>query len=106
MPRPIMVLDEDVSKALVKMARLDEITATLPGLDCGACGSPNCRALAEDIIRGLAFDTDCVVELRERVKTLAEQIVDLARKLPQSLSNGSRKEKELRLKKQMRGEGV
>ncbi len=94
LPRPIMVLDEDVSKALVKMARLDEITATLPGLDCGACGSPNCRALAEDIIRGLAFDTDCVVELRERVKTLAEQIVDLARKLPQSLSSGTSKEKE------------
>jgi len=91
-PRPIMVLDEDVSKALVKMARLDEITATLPGLDCGACGSPNCRALAEDIIRGLAFDTDCVVELRERVKTLAEQILDLARKLPQSMPGGPSKE--------------
>jgi hypothetical protein len=106
LPRPIMVLDEDVSKALVKMARLDEITATLPGLDCGACGSPNCRALAEDIIRGLAFDTDCVVELRERVKTLAEQIVDLARKLPQSLSNGSPKEKGPTPQKVDGGEGI
>jgi iron only hydrogenase large subunit-like protein len=105
-PRPIMVLDEDVSKALVKMARLDEITATLPGLDCGACGSPNCRALAEDIIRGLAFDTDCVVELRERVKTLAEQIVDLARKLPQSMPSGSPKEKELAPQGIDGGEGI
>ncbi len=93
LPRPIMVLDGDVSKALAKMERLDAITATLPGLDCGACGSPNCRALAEDIIRGLAFDTDCIVKLRERVKTLAEEILDLARKLPQSMANGSSKEK-------------
>ena len=93
MPRPIMVLDDDVSRALVKMERLDAITATLPGLDCGACGSPNCRALAEDIIKGQAFDTDCVIKLRERVKTLAEEILDLARKLPQSMANGSTNEK-------------
>jgi iron only hydrogenase large subunit-like protein len=85
-PRPIMALDEDVSKALVKMERIDAIAATLPGLDCGACGSPSCHALAEDIIRGVAFDTDCVIKLRERVKTLAEEILDLARKLPQTMA--------------------
>jgi iron only hydrogenase large subunit-like protein len=104
LPRPIMVLDEDVSKALVKMERLDTITDTLPGLDCGACGSPNCRALAEDIIRGLAFDTDCIVKLRERVKTLAEEILDLARKLPQSMANGSAKESEAAANRKTAGE--
>jgi len=86
LPRPIMILDDDVSRALVKMERIDQIAESLPGLDCGACGSPSCRALAEDIIRGIAFDTDCVVNLRERVKTLAEEILDLARKLPQTMS--------------------
>lgn len=86
-PRPIMALDDDVSKALVKMERIDAIAATLPGLDCGACGAPNCHALAEDIIRGVAFDTDCVIKLRERVKTLAEEILDLARKLPQTMAD-------------------
>jgi iron only hydrogenase large subunit-like protein len=85
-PRPIMVLDENVSEALKKMERIDAIATSLPGLDCGACGSPNCRALAEDIIRGLAFDTDCVIKLRERVKTLAEEILDLAKKLPQTIA--------------------
>jgi iron only hydrogenase large subunit-like protein len=93
-PRRIGVLDEDVSKALVKMERLDAITASLPGLDCGACGSPNCRALAEDIIRGAAFDTDCIIKLRERVKTLAEEILDLARKLPQTMGNEKSGKKE------------
>ena len=87
-PRPIMVLDEDMSRALEKMERLDALTKELPGLDCGACGSPSCRALAEDIVRGLAFDTDCIIKLRYRVKTLAEEILDLARKLPPAMSKG------------------
>jgi iron only hydrogenase large subunit-like protein len=90
-PRQIMTLDEDVSKALVKMERLDKITDGLPGLDCGACGSPSCRALAEDIIRGIAFETDCVINLRERVKTLAEAILDLARVVPPAMADSSKK---------------
>jgi iron only hydrogenase large subunit-like protein len=90
-PRPIMVLDEDMSKALIKMERLDEITKDLPGLDCGACGSPSCRALAEDIVRGFAFDTDCVIKLRGRVKMLAEELLDLTQKLPPAMSGSSKK---------------
>jgi len=82
MPRPIMTLDEDMAKALVKMERLDQITKELPGLDCGACGSPSCRALAEDIIRGIAFETDCVIKLRDRIKILAQEILYLARIVP------------------------
>ncbi len=91
-PRPIMVLDEDMSKALVKMERLDEITKDLPGLDCGACGSPSCRALAEDIVRGFAFNTNCVIKLRGRVKMLAEELLDLAQRLPPAMSGNSSKE--------------
>ena len=91
LPRPVMVLDDDVTKALVKMERLDAITKELPGMDCGACGSPSCRALAEDIIRGQAFDTDCIVKLRERVKTLAGEILDLAQKLPPAMSGNKDK---------------
>jgi iron only hydrogenase large subunit-like protein len=87
--RPIMVLDDDVSKALEKMERLDQITNELPGLDCGACGSPSCRALAEDIVRELALETDCVIKLREKVKMLAEEILDLTRIVPPSMSDTS-----------------
>ena len=88
-----MTLDEDVSQALIKMERLDRITNELPGLDCGACGSPSCRALAEDIIRGIAFESDCVIKLREKVKTLAEEILDLARIVPPAMSDALKKEK-------------
>jgi Na+-translocating ferredoxin:NAD+ oxidoreductase RNF subunit RnfB len=86
-----MMLDSDVSKALEKMERLDQITNELPGLDCGACGSPSCRSLAEDIVRGLAFETDCVIKLREKVKMLAEEILSLARIIPPSMSDTSPK---------------
>lgn len=91
-PNAIMTLDQDVSKAIVKMEHLDQLTNELPGLDCGACGSPNCRALAEDIIRGIAFETDCVIKLRDRVKTLAEEIFELARIIPPAMADNSKKE--------------
>ena len=61
-------------KAMMKMQKLEEINDGLPGLDCGACGSPRCRSLAEDIVRGLAFETDCIFKLREKVSDLADQM--------------------------------
>jgi hypothetical protein len=85
-PRFLLPLDEDVTQALIKLERLDQITNDLPGLDCGACGSPSCRALAEDVIRGIAFETDCVIKLREKVKILAQEILDLAGIVPHAMS--------------------
>ncbi len=94
LPRRVLTLDEDVAQALMKIERIEKITEGLPGLDCGACGSPSCRALAEDIVRGIAFETDCVINLRERVKTLAEEILDLARIMPHAMSGSVHKKDE------------
>jgi Na+-translocating ferredoxin:NAD+ oxidoreductase RNF subunit RnfB len=85
-PRPALQLDADLVTALEKMRRLEATQALLPGLDCGSCGSPSCRALAEDIVREEAQDTDCVFVLRDRVRVLAEEVVELARKLPPSMA--------------------
>lgn len=84
-PRPVLKLDDDVARAIEKMERLEETVKTLPGLDCGSCGSPNCRALAEDIVRGTAVETDCVFRLRDRVQELAEEVLLLARKVPPAM---------------------
>lgn len=54
-------LDEDISTAIRKMERVKRITEVLPGIDCGLCGSPTCRALAEDIARGNASIRRCMV---------------------------------------------
>ena len=53
-PVNIMKLDTDLRRAMEKMAKMNEIEKTLPGLDCGTCGAPSCRDLAEDIVRGKA----------------------------------------------------
>ncbi len=60
-PSPAMKLADNVIKAMQMMARLREIEASLPGLDCGICGAPSCRALADDIVRGYATEKDCVL---------------------------------------------
>lgn len=72
--KPIMKLDDDMLMAMKKMQKLEEINEGLPGLDCGACGAPSCRCLAEDIVRGSAFETDCIFKLREKVSNLASQM--------------------------------
>jgi len=59
-PRPIMQLDSDISVALEKMARMEQLLKVLPGIDCGGCGSPGCRALAEDIVREKAVLSRCI----------------------------------------------
>ena len=80
--KPVMKLDQNVSKAIEKLEMLEKLFQELPGLDCGACGSPNCRALAEDIVRGIANETDCIFKLRERIRGLAEEMVELGGKMP------------------------
>ncbi len=68
--RAALVLDSDYHKALTMMAEMERIYQELPQLDCGCCGAPNCHALAEDIVRGNANLTDCVIILKERYRLL------------------------------------
>ncbi len=72
-PRPALRLDGDFGKARAMMEEMEAIAASLPGLDCGCCGSPNCHALAEDIVRGTASRTDCVIILKEQYRDLLER---------------------------------
>lgn len=60
-PISVLKLDDDFKKALEKMAKIEEIYQQLPLIDCGACGAPTCRALAEDIVLGKAKFEDCLV---------------------------------------------
>jgi iron only hydrogenase large subunit-like protein len=52
-------LAEDFVSAVKKMKYMNELVNTLPGTDCGRCGSPSCKAFAEDVVRGLARVEDC-----------------------------------------------
>ena len=59
------------------MEKMEKIVNDLPGLDCGSCGSPTCRALAEDIVRGRAKETDCIHKLKAKIQSVYDQLGNL-----------------------------
>ena len=77
-PNTAMKLDENFAVAIQKMDRMNEILERLPGYDCGSCGSPTCRTFAEDIVRGYCGELDCIHNLKDRIRVMAQQMVELA----------------------------
>lgn len=73
-----MRLDENLVSAMRKMEQIDALIKELPGYDCGACGSPTCRTLAEDIALGYAGEMDCIHKLKQRLQVMAQQMVELS----------------------------
>ena len=65
-------------ESFMKLNQVERLCRKLPGLDCGSCGAPTCKALAEDIVRGEASETDCVYYLRENLHRLSEEVSILA----------------------------
>ncbi len=59
-PRPTKYLDTDLQKSIRRMKEKERIYQKLMQVDCGLCGSPNCMAFAEDVVRSEARLTDCV----------------------------------------------
>jgi len=53
-------LDENMSRAITKLSKIDELAESLPGRDCGMCGAPTCNAFAEDVVLGRATECACV----------------------------------------------
>jgi hypothetical protein len=58
--RSMLKLDDDMESAIKKMNRIKKVNTYLPGIDCAACGSPSCKALAEDVVQGKAHTSDCI----------------------------------------------
>lgn len=81
-PRSIMKLDEDMVQAMKKMQKIEKIKNYLPGIDCAACGSPGCRALAEDVVQQRAHTSDCVfVAIKVKGGETMNQVVDYTEKI-------------------------
>ena len=60
-PRPFSPLDTDISSAIQKRKRVQEMYEILPQIDCGACGSPTCFSFAEDVVLERARWDECPV---------------------------------------------
>ena len=77
----VMKLADNVQEAMARMARMKELLKTFPGLDCGTCGAPGCKALAEDVVRGFTTEHDCVFRAREELQDI-ENTEQLERIIP------------------------
>lgn len=58
---PISRLSDSMAESMRMMADIQKLRQALPGIDCGSCGAPTCRAFAEDVVKGLADVKECVI---------------------------------------------
>ena len=73
----VLTLSEDIGRAMEMMVEIGDVEESLPGLDCGACGAPTCRAFAEDVVRGKCRKEDCIFILRKEIQRFADTISNL-----------------------------
>lgn len=58
---PISRLSDSMAESMRMLADIQRLRDTLPGIDCGACGAPNCRAFAEDIVKKASACGKCPI---------------------------------------------
>ncbi|MHB8130215.1 MAG: [Fe-Fe] hydrogenase large subunit C-terminal domain-containing protein [Mobilitalea sp.] len=75
--QPVFKLGKDMKESITNMSRVEELCEKFPGLDCGSCGAPTCKALAEDIVRGVAKEQDCIHILRDYIHKLSDELSKL-----------------------------
>ncbi len=71
---PVYTFGTNVIDNINKLQRVEELCQKFPGLDCGSCGAPTCKALAEDIVRGTAKEKDCIHVLRQFIDNFSSEI--------------------------------
>ena len=64
--RPISRLSDSMQESMRMMSEIQKLKTELPGIDCGSCGAPNCRAFAEDIVKGNTTLENCLIRLRSK----------------------------------------
>ncbi len=57
--KPISRLSDNFAESMRMMAEIQELRKCLPGIDCGSCGAPSCRAFAEDCVKGQSDLSGC-----------------------------------------------
>lgn len=65
---PISRLSDSMAESMRMMSDIQKLREELPGIDCGSCGAPTCRAFAEDVVRHRADLCDCMIAHREELE--------------------------------------
>lgn len=71
---PVFRLGATPLESMEMMQKIDAIVEKLPGLDCGSCGAPTCHALAEDIVRGVANERECIHLLKKYLHKISSDL--------------------------------
>jgi hypothetical protein len=72
--RAMVKFDVNIKMAMEKMGKARKLRELLPGIDCGACGTPSCEALAEDIVcRGASINACIFMRMRSKRKGAVSQ---------------------------------
>jgi iron only hydrogenase large subunit-like protein len=71
-PRSIRGDKGDLRERVKRIKLAEEMLSTLPGLNCGLCGTPSCKTLANDIASGDAERSQCIFYSRDRLESLRE----------------------------------
>ena len=71
---PVFSLGGNMMESFMRLNQVEQLCKKFPDLDCGSCGAPTCKALAEDIVRGEASEKDCIYYLRENLHKLSEEV--------------------------------
>lgn len=75
--QPVFKIGNNLKDSFTKMAQIEELYEKFPKLDCGSCGAPTCKALAEDIVRNEAKEKDCIHILREYIHKIADELIEI-----------------------------
>lgn len=71
--QPISRLSDNMAESMRMMSDIQKLRKELPGFDCGSCGAPTCRAFAEDVVKGTAQKSDCILTMREQLAQYLQQ---------------------------------
>jgi len=58
--KQVHLSNSDISEGIERQNRVEEILKLLPRKECAACGSPDCRTFAEDVVDERTSLTSCV----------------------------------------------
>jgi len=76
---PVFNLGDSVIEGFVRLNQAERLEKKFPGLDCGSCGAPTCKALAMDIVRGEATEDQCIYLMRSHMAEMATELQSAAR---------------------------
>ncbi len=65
---PVTRLSGSIAQSMRMMTDIQNLKNSLPGIDCGSCGAPTCRAFAEDVVKNMASKDECPILIARGVK--------------------------------------